>query len=43
MMAQTIVSFMIKGPCLFLKDQFQTYDVFSYLLHNNDILMSETV
>jgi len=30
----------IKGPCLFWKAQYQNYVVFSYLLHNNSVLMS---
>jgi len=40
MVAQTVFSVVIKGPCLFLKGLFQTYAVFSYLLHSNIMLMS---
>jgi len=32
---QLCLSVVSKGPCLFLKAQFQTYAVFSYLSHNN--------
>jgi len=39
-MAQTALSVVIKGPCLFVKAQFEVYAVFSYLLHNNAMLMS---
>jgi len=40
MVAQTNLSVVFEGPCLVLKFQFQTYAVFSYLLHKNDMLMS---
>jgi len=34
---RTSVPNVLKGPCLFLKVQFQTYVVFSYLLYNNAV------
>jgi len=38
-MTQTTVAAIIEGPSLFLKARFQTYDVFGYLLHKNDMLI----
>jgi len=42
-MAQNALAVAVKGPCLFLKARFQTYAQFSYLLHNNVMLISSTV
>jgi len=40
MMAQAALSVVIKTPYLFLNAQFETYAVFSYLLHNVAMLMT---
>jgi len=39
MVAQNAFSAASKGPCLFLMAQFQTYVVFSDLLHDNAMTM----
>jgi len=40
MVAQATLLVVLRGPSLFSKAEFQTYAVFSYLLHNTAMLMS---